>query len=167
TTLARFLYSLGIIHVGEYAAKLLAKNFPKIEDLFNAEPEKIVSIKQMGEKTAGSIARFFRDPGNIAALSDLISTGLVISNPDFNPGAAEKRPLEGLAFVITGTMPEPRTAVERLIESMGGHAASSVSKSTNYLVLGDSPGSKLKKAQTLGVKTISYEELLRLIEEKR
>ena len=121
----------------------------------------------MGEKTAESIARFFRDPGNIAALSDLISTGLMISNPDFNLGATEKRPLEGLTFVITGTMPEPRTAVEGLIESMGGHAASSVSKSTDYLVLGDSPGSKLKKAHSLGVKTISYEELLRLIEEKR
>jgi DNA ligase (NAD+) len=163
-TLARFLYSLGIIHVGEYAAKLLARHFENIEGLFNVESEKIVEIKQMGEKTAGSIARFFNDRGNLDVLFDLMAKGLNISNPDFN-AADEKRPFDGLTFVVTGTMPEPRKAVESLIESMGGHASSSVSKSTDYLVLGESPGSKLKKAQSLGVKTVSYEELLKMSEE--
>lgn len=165
-TLARFLYSLGIIHVGEYAAKLLARHFENIEDLFNVEREKIVGIKQMGEKTADSIARFFNDRGNLDVLSDLRAKGLNISNPDFKT-ADEKRPFDGLTFVITGTMPEPRKAVEALIESMGGHASSSVSKSTDYLVLGESPGSKLKKARSLGVKTVSYEELLNMLKEKQ
>jgi DNA ligase (NAD+) len=166
TTLARFLYSLGILHVGEYAAKLLAKNFKRLEDLYNVKPERILEIKQMGEKIASSIARFFGDPENLRTLETLKSLGLKISNPDFETKRVEKRPLEGLTFVITGTLPKPRKEVEELIESMGGHAAGSVSKSTNYLVVGEDPGSKLKKAQSLGVKTLSYEELLKMIKEK-
>lgn len=162
TTLARFLYSLGILHVGEYAAKLLARNFKGLEDLYRIRPERIVQIKQMGEKIAQSVSRFFNDPENIKTLKTLKSLGLEISNPDFEGRKAERRPLEGLTFVITGTLPRPRKEVEDLIESMGGHASGSVSKKTDYLVVGEEPGSKLTKAGALGVKTISYEELLKM-----
>ncbi|HDZ01868.1 MAG TPA: NAD-dependent DNA ligase LigA [Nitrospirae bacterium] len=165
TTLARFLYSLGILHVGQYAAKLLAKNFKDIEELYHVKPERIIEIKQMGEKIADSISRFFNDPENLAALKTLKDEGLEISNPDFEGAKQERRPFDGLTFVITGTMPMPRREVEELIESMGGHASGSVSKSTDYLVLGEAPGSKFKKAQSLGIKTISYEELLKMAEE--
>ncbi|MEK7238418.1 MAG: NAD-dependent DNA ligase LigA, partial [Nitrospirota bacterium] len=166
TTLARFLYSLGILHAGEYGAKLLARNFKNIEDLYHVKSERIIEIKQMGEKTADSISRFFNDPENLNTLKTLKSLGLKISNPDFESKRAEKRPFDGLTFVITGTLPEPRKKVKDLIESMGGHAASSVSKSTNYLVAGEEPGSKLKNAKELEVKIISYEELMEMVKEK-
>ncbi|MBI5056856.1 MAG: NAD-dependent DNA ligase LigA [Nitrospirae bacterium] len=166
TTLARFLYSLGILHVGEYAAKLLARNFENIGDLYHVKPERIVEIKQMGEKIAGSIALFFDDPENLHTLRTLQSLGVTISNPDFSKEKEAKRPLEGLTFVITGTLPRPRNEVEELIEQNGGHASGSISKSTNYLVLGEDPGSKFKKAQSLGVKIISFDELLKIIEER-
>jgi DNA ligase (NAD+) len=164
TTLARFLYSLGIVHVGEYAAKLLATHFENIEDLYHVGCEKIIEIKQMGEKIADSIAIFFNDHENLHTLETLKSLGLTISNPDFKGEDEKVRPLEGIMFVITGSMPLPRKEVEALIEEMGGHASGSVSKNTGYLVLGESPGSKLKKAQSLGIKIISYEELLKIIE---
>jgi DNA ligase (NAD+) len=163
TTLARFLYALGILHVGEYAAKLLARNFKRLEDLYNVKPERITEIKQMGEKIAESVSRFFNDPENLRTLEILKSLGLRISNPDYAGRKEEKLLLEGLTFVITGTLPRPRKKVEELIEKMGGHASGSVSKSTDYLIVGESPGSKLRKAETLGVKRITYEEFLKMI----
>jgi DNA ligase (NAD+) len=166
TTLARFLYSLGILHVGEYAAKLLAKHFKNIEDLFHVKQERIIEIKQMGEKIADSISRFFDDHENLNTLKTLKSLGLKISNPDFSKEKEGKLPLQGMTFVITGTLPKPRNEVEEVIESMGGRASGSVSKSTSYIVLGENPGSKLQKARSLGVKIVSYEELVTMIEGK-
>jgi DNA ligase (NAD+) len=166
TTLSKFLYALGILHVGEYAAKLLAKNFKNLEDLYNITPEKIMSIRQMGEKIAGSVSGFFNDRENLRTLEALKSLGVRITNPDFESRDTKKLALKGMTFVITGTLPKPRSEVERLIESLGGHASSSVSKSTNYLVVGEEPGSKLQKAKSLGVKTISYEELLELMDRR-
>ena len=162
-TLARFLYALGILHVGEYASKLLAKNFEKLEDLYEISTERIIKIKQMGEKIASSVSDFFKDPENIKTLKTLKSLGLKITNPDFKGKEKWERPLEGLTFVITGTLPRPRNEVEELIESLGAHASSLVSKSTDYVIVGENPGSKLQKAQSLGVKTLSYEELLKII----
>lgn len=165
TTLSRFLYALGIIHVGEYAAKLLAKNFEKIEDLYRIKPERIMAIKQMGEKLAGSISGFFNEKENLRALDTLKKLGVKISNPDFEGAGTEKRnrPFEGLTFVITGTLSRSRDEVEAIIERMGGHASGSVSKKTNYLIVGAEPGSKHEKAKSLGVKVLSEEEFNRLI----
>jgi DNA ligase (NAD+) len=164
TTLARFLYALGIIHVGEYAARLLAKNFEKLEDLNHVKPESIMEIKQMGEKLAASISRFFNDKANLHTLDTLKKLGLKISNPDFEGGKKkEKGPLEGLTIVITGTLSRPRNVLEDLIEGLGGHAAGSVSKKTDYVLAGEEAGSKLDKARELGVKIISEEEFNRLI----
>jgi len=166
TTLSRFLYALGILHVGEYAAKLLAKNFERLEDLYQVAPERIIEIKQMGEKIAQSISDFFNDPENLRTLKALKSLGLSIANPDFEAKKKGKQLLEGLTFVITGTLPRERKEVEDLIANLGGHAVSSVSKSTDYLVVGENPGSKSQKAEALGVKKISYDELLKIIEGK-
>ncbi len=159
TTLSRFLYSLGLLHVGEYAAKLLAQNFKKLDDLYNIKPDSIKGIKQMGEKTAVSISRFFNDPQNLRTLKAL---KFQISNPDFREKGKEELLFEGLTFVITGELPKPRNEVKGFIENRGGRAAGSISKSTDYLVLGKDPGSKLKKARALGVKIITYEELINL-----
>ncbi len=169
TTLARFLYALGILHVGEYASKLLAKNFEKLEDLYHVTPERIMEIRQIGEKIAGSVSDFFDDPENIGTMKTLKSLGMKITNPDFEGKGADKeiKPLEGLTIVITGTLPKAREEVEELVESLGGHASSTVSGNTDYVVVGENPGSKLRKAQTLKVKTISYEELLKLTGKRR
>jgi DNA ligase (NAD+) len=167
TTLSRFLYALGILHVGEYASKLLAKNFEKIEDLYNISPERIMQIRQMGEKIASSVSDFFNDDENLRTLKTLKSLGVKITNPDFEGKGKEVKPLDGLTFIITGTLPKPRNEVEDLINSLGGHASSSVSKSTDYVVLGENPGSKLQKAQAFKIKTISYDKLLKLIEQRK
>src|SRR3990172_1107705 len=168
TTLARFLYALGIIHVGEYAARLLAKNFEKLEDLYHVKPELLIEIKQMGEKIAGSLSLFFSDPTNLRTLDTLKKLGLKISNPDYVAGEMkEKGPLDGLTIVVTGTLSRPRNEIEELIERMGGHAAGSVSKKTDYVVAGEDPGSKkIEKAKALGVKTITYEELMEMVKGK-
>jgi DNA ligase (NAD+) len=164
TTLSKFLYALGIVHVGEYAAKLLSENFERLEDFYNVKPERIMEIRQMGEKIAHSVADFFNDPENLRTIEKLKALGLKITNPDFKGKKKEKRPLDGITFVITGSLPKPRKEVEDMIENLGGHTSSSVSRSTDYLVVGEEPGSKLQKAQSLGVKTISYEELLKIID---
>ena len=165
-TLAKFLFAIGILHVGEYAAKLLAKNFKTLEDLYNVKPERFREIRQMGEKISSSVSVFFGDEKNIRTLEALKARGLRLTNPDFVSGREEKRPLEGLTFVITGTLPRARKEVEELIENSGGRSAPAVSASTDYLVVGEEPGSKLRKAETLGVKTISYDRLVKMIREK-
>jgi DNA ligase (NAD+) len=166
-TFSKFLFAIGILHVGEYAAKLLAKNFRRLEDLYHVAPEKVMEIKQMGEKIAASVSAFFSDEKNIKTLDALKAWGLKITNPDYAAAKQDERPLERLTFVVTGTLPKPRKEVEDLIESNGGHAASAVSASTDYLVVGKDPGSKFEKARSLGVKTLSYEDLLKLIEERK
>jgi DNA ligase (NAD+) len=169
TTLARFLFALGIIHVGEYASKILAKHFEKIEDLYHVSSEAIVQIRQMGEKIADSVSAFFDDRENLQTLDELKKLGLKISNPDYEGKGADKeeKPLEGITIVITGTLPKPRNEVEEYIENLGGRAASSVSPNTDYVVVGENPGSKFRKARSLGVKTVSYEELLKLTKSGR
>ena len=166
TTLSKFLYGLGIIHVGEYAAKLLSANFERLEDLHHIKAETVMEIKQIGEKIANSVTAFFSDPENIRTIEKIEALGLKITNPDFKEKKKGNLPLEGLTFVITGALPKSRKEVEEMIEELGGHAASSVSKSTDYLIVGDEPGSKLDKAKSLGVKTVTYDEMLKVIKEK-
>ncbi|MBI5206073.1 MAG: NAD-dependent DNA ligase LigA [Nitrospirae bacterium] len=165
-TLSKFLFAIGILHVGEYAAKVLAKNFRKLEDLYKVTPERIMQIKQMGGKIASSLSMFFNDRKNIDLLNSMVKLGMKITNPDFKSNEKGGMPLEGLTFVITGTMPKSRKEIEGLIEDNGGHASSAISASTSYLVVGEEPGSKLAKAKKLGVKAISYNELLKMVEKK-
>ena len=165
-TLAKFLFAIGILHVGEYAARQLARHFRRLEDLYHVKKEKIESIRQMGDKIAASVSAFFKDEQNIGTLNTMKTLGLMIKNPDYSPGAEVARPLEDMTFVITGTLPKPRDVVEELIRAGGGHVSSAVSKNTAYLVAGDDPGSKLDKAKSLGVKIISFEELTKMIRDR-
>jgi DNA ligase (NAD+) len=165
TTLARFLYALGILHVGEFAAKQLARHFKTISELYDVTPEKITEIKQMGEKLAESIAGFFNEKENQKTLNTLIQKyKLEISNPDYEDVAKkEKRPLDGLTIVVTGTLSRPRNEIEELIERNGGRAAGSVSKKTSFVLAGDEGGSKLDKAKKLGVNIIDENEFLKMV----
>jgi DNA ligase (NAD+) len=121
-----------------------------------------MAIPQIGEKIARSVEAFFNDERNLKTLEELKALGLQVENPDYEEQKRPK-PLEGLTFVITGTLPRPRKEIEEMITSLGGHVASSVSRKTDYLIVGEEPGSKLQKAMQLGVKRINYEEFLRLI----
>jgi DNA ligase (NAD+) len=166
TTLARFLYALGILHVGEFAARQLARHFKTISELYDITPERIMEIKQMGEKLAESIAGFFKEKENQKTLNTLIQKyKLEISNPDYEGDAAkkEKRPLDGLTIVVTGTLSRPRNEIEELIERNGGRAAGSVSKKTSYVLAGEEAGSKLDKAKELGVPVINENEFNKMI----
>ena len=166
-TLARFLFAIGILHVGEYAAKLLARNFGKLDDLYYIKNESILGIKQVGEKIATAVSAFFNDQKNIDLLKAMQRLGLDLSNPDFAGRIKENLLFSGMTFVITGSLPKSRKEVETLIENNGGHAASAVSASTTYLVAGENSGSKLDKAKRLGVQTISYTELLDMIDREK
>lgn len=167
TTLSRFLFALGILHVGEYAAKQLSRHFERIEDLYHVKPGHIVEIKQMGEKLAESISRFFNEKDNLHTLDTLKKLGVKINNPDYEAGTKKERgPLDGLTIVVTGTLSRPRNEIEELIERLGGHAAGSVSKKTSYVLAGEEAGSKLEKAKALGVKVISEKEFNILIGSK-
>jgi len=164
TTLSRFLFALGILHVGEYAARQLARHFEKIEDLYDVKPGHIIEIKQMGEKLAESISGFFSEKENLKTLDTLQQLGLKISNPDYEAGTKKERgPLDGLIIVVTGTLSRPRNTIEEQIERLGGHAAGSVSKKTSYVLAGEEAGSKLEKAKALGIKVIDEEGFKKLI----
>ncbi len=167
TTLAKFLFAIGVLHVGEYVARLLASHFEGLSDLYRVPVERILEIKQIGTKIASSVALFFHDERNIETLEALISLGFQMENPDFVRGEDREAKLQGISFVVTGSLPIPRKEVEEMIEKQGGRVSSSVSSSTAYLVVGESPGSKLAKAKALGVRTISYDELIELINEER
>ncbi len=165
TTLAKFLNACGIPHVGEYGARLLATRFTTLEELYGVAPDEVLTIKQVGETISDSVSTFFHDEGNVKTLESLRELGLRLENPDFAREEKAEGPLAGMTFVITGTLPAARKEVEELIERHGGHAASQVSASTDYLIVGEDPGSKKAKAERLGVKTITYTDLLGLTEE--
>lgn len=162
TTLSKFLNAAGIPHVGEYGARLLATRFKSLEELYRVAPEEVLAIKQVGETIADAVSTFFHDEGNIKTLESLRDLGLHVENPDFAPDEKARGPFAGMTFVITGTLPATRKEVEELIERHGGHAASQVSASTDYLIVGENPGSKLTKAERLGVKTITYTDFVGL-----
>lgn len=165
TNLYRFIHSLGIKDVGEYAARLLANNFKTIDDLSNATDRQLRQIDQIGEKATTSISSFFGNEANKKAIESIIDVGVELPNPDFielKEKRTMKSPSDKPSFVITGKLPEDRKSIEEYIESIGGRNTGSVSKNTGYLVAGEKPGSKLNKARKLDVKIISYDELKKL-----
>ena len=165
-TLARFIYALGILHVGESAAKLLSQNFQNLRELFDVKPERIMEIKQMGEKLADSIASFFNEKENKRTLDKLVTNyHFDISNPDYRGTVPrEKGVLEGLTFVITGTLSKPRDEIKDLIENKGGRTTDSVSKKTSHVLAGEEPGrNKIDKARGLGIEIIDEKRLMKMI----
>lgn len=165
TTLARFLFALGIVHVGEFAAKQLARHFKRLDDLYHVTPDRIVGIKQMGDKLAASISEFFSEKENLQVLDSLGELGVVIENPDYGTGPRAGA-FEGKSIVITGTLSRPREHFEKLIEDQGGRAAGTVSKKTAFVLAGSEAGSKLEKAKKLGVKVLTEHEFLALVGEE-
>ena len=159
----RFLYALGIRHAGEYIAKLLAKNFKNIESLKKASEEDLMKIEGIGPEVAASTAGFFKQKGNILVVEKILAKGVKIEELRTKPGKV-KEEISGKVFVFTGTLESmARSEAEKKVEELGGRATSSVTKNTDYVVIGKDPGSKADKAKELGVKIISEEKFLKLI----
>jgi len=157
--LARFIYSLGIRYVGEETAINLAQYFGSIEKLKKASKEELMKVPDIGEKVAESIYKWFRNPFNLKMIEELLKKGVKILPPK-----KVGKKLKGKVFVLTGTLESmTRSEAEKRIRMLGGHPSSSVSKNTDYLVVGKNPGSKLEKAKKLGVKIITEKEFLSLL----
>ncbi len=159
TTLARFLYAIGIRHVGEVTAQLLAKHFRNLNRLMNATKEELEAIEGIGPEVAGSIAQWFANEKNRTLIKRLLDAGIVIEGQK-----EEKLPLQGKKFVFTGSLTHfRREEAKKLVTSLGGQVQSTVGKRTDFVVVGENPGSKLEKAKKLGVQTITEEEFLQLV----
>ena len=162
--LARVIYALGIRHVGEETAQLLADHFNSIDKLVNASAEELMSTPTIGPKIADSIVAFFRQKENRHIIEKLRKAGVRLEKEEVK---AEALPLTGIEFVITGTLKAfSRQEAETRIKALGGTAKDNVTRNTTYLVVGAEPGSKLARAQALGTKQLTEEEFLRLLAEK-
>ena len=158
----RFIYALGIRNVGLHTARLLSKRYPSIEELKVASEEELVSIPEIGETSARNIHAYFQDEHNLSFIGKLFAAGIVVEHEA--PPTSSR--LQGLSFVFTGTLPTlKRSEAETLAEQHGARASSSVSKKTSYVVAGEEAGSKLEKAEKLGVKIISEADFLEMIGE--
>ena len=162
TTLARFIYALGIRHVGESTAKALARHFGSLDALIDADEEQVLAVDDIGPVVAHSILGFFDDPLNRELIEQLRASGV-----HWEEGEPERsnQSLAGKTFVLTGTLPNlKRDEAAAMIEAAGGKVAGSVSKKTSYVVAGEEAGSKLAKAEELGVPILDEAGLLSLLE---
>lgn len=160
--LYRLVYALGIRHIGLKAAKLLCEHFGSIDDILTAKPEDYLAIDGFGEIMAHSAYSYFSLYATVELLQELKETGI---NMQGEKKAFDSMIFEGKTFVLTGTLPTmTRSDASALIEQNGGKTSSSVSKKTSYVLAGEEAGSKLTKAQTLGVTIITEEELLSMID---
>jgi DNA ligase (NAD+) len=162
TTLPRFLFSLGIRHVGESTARDLARHFGSLDAIMNAGVEQLLEVPDVGPVVAESIHTFFQQPHNREVVEQLRACG--VAWPEGAPEARAPRPLAGKTIVLTGTLPTlSRDEAKDLLEAAGAKVAGSVSKKTDYVVAGAEAGSKLDKAQELGVTVLDEEGLRALL----
>ncbi|MCE2870175.1 MAG: NAD-dependent DNA ligase LigA [Oxalobacteraceae bacterium] len=162
TTLARFIYALGIRHVGESTAKSLAKHFGSLDALLASDEARVLEVADIGPVVALSILSFFSDPLNRQLIDQLRASGI-----HWEEGEPEQSNdlLAGKTFVLTGTLPTlSRDDARAMIEAAGGKVAGSVSKKTSYVVAGEEAGSKLTRAEELGVVILDEEQFLKLVE---
>lgn len=158
---AGFIYALGIRHVGEKTAQLLADRFGTAAALAGAEFEQLCLIDEIGPEIAASIVSFFSHEATKNLIARLNAAGVGLTESAVRKGGG---PLEGMTFVVTGTLSRlSRSEAEALIKANGGKASGSVSKKTSYLLCGENPGSKLDKARELGIKIINEEEFFSLL----
>ena len=166
-TLSRVINALGIRGVGEVLAADLVNYYKSLDDLAAADQMSLESIEGVGPNIASSIVDWFQTETNLNVLNKLKQVGVwPIQSIDKQKYGEVNKPLDGLTFVITGTLPTySREEIKNMIQDNGGKVTSSISKNTSYLVLGENPGSKLAKAQSLNVAQIREEELLMLIKQ--
>jgi DNA ligase (NAD+) len=162
TTLPRFLFGLGIRHVGEATAKELAKHFGKLDAIMDATEEQLLTVNDVGPIVAKSLRTFFDQPHNREVVEQLRACGLTWEEGE--PVAVTPKPLSGKTFVITGTLPTlSRDEAKDMLEAAGAKVAGSVSKKTDYLLAGSDAGSKLDRAMELGLAVIDETVLLNML----
>ncbi len=161
--LSRFIFALGIRHVGEHTAKLLATAFGSIDNLARATEAELLSIREIGPQVAQSITTFFHNEGNRETIRRMVEAGV-------EPTVEEKKvggKFTGKTFVFTGALTRfSRNEAQKMVENEGGHAAGSVSKKTDYVVAGAEAGSKLDKARQLGVAVLTEDQFLEMMGEE-
>ena len=163
TTLSRFLFALGIREVGETTAVSLANNFQNLDDLVGASRESLEEIEDVGPVVAANIVSFFSDLNNLKMVRKLEQLGVGVEHTNM-PSRIKNSAFAGKVFVVTGSlMTMKREELKRKVLGLGAKFSGSVSKSTDYLVAGDGSGSKLAKAENLGVKVINEQEFIELI----
>lgn len=164
TTLNRFLFGLGIRHVGEATAKDLMRSFGKLDAIMSATEEQLLEVNDVGPIVAQSIHTFFAQPHNVEVVNEFRACG--VTWPESDPQRAAAKPMAGKTFVLTGTFPTlKREEAKEMLETAGAKVAGSVSKKTDFVVAGEEAGSKLTKAEELGVKVIDEAALLAMLSE--
>ena len=164
--LYRLINGLGIKYIGVKGAKVLAKSFNNIDEIINADINQLINLEEFGEIMANSVVQFFREERNLKVIEKLKQSGVNTENIVDEDDSIEKI-FEGMKIVLTGTLPTlKRNDAKEMIESRGGKATSSVSKSTTFVLAGEEAGSKLTKANELGIKVIDEEKFLELIKLK-
>ena len=162
--LARVIFALGIPHVGGQYAELLAEQFHSIDQLAKANQEEFSALPSIGPKIAESIVAFFRQEGNRQVIEKLRKAGVILERERAKEAKPEDLPFAGLEFVLTGKLDSSsRSEAEAKIRALGGRASSDITRKTSYVVVGDDPGSKLTKAEKLGVKTLNEAAFLDLL----
>jgi len=158
--LSKFLYALGIRHVGETTAEDLACQFPRLDDFFHLSEEDLMEVEGIGPEVAASVHQFFRDKKNKESIELLKKAGVKV----IEPKVKEKGKLAGKTFLFTGALKTfGRDEARNVVESLGGMTTSSVSKKVDFVVVGEDPGSKFDKAKELGIKTLTEEEFKKMI----
>jgi DNA ligase (NAD+) len=161
TTLDRLIYALGIRDVGESGARLLATEFGSLDTLMAADRERLQAIPDIGPVVAGNITAFFADPANRMVIDRLQGAG--VHWPACAAGVS--RPLTGKTFVLTGTLQAmSREQVAERLQALGARVSGSVSKKTDFVVVGEAPGSKARKAQALGIPVLDETRFIDLLE---
>ncbi|MCF8105606.1 MAG: NAD-dependent DNA ligase LigA [Desulfohalobiaceae bacterium] len=162
-SLERFLYALGIPHIGRHLARVLATSFPDLKAVMAASRESLQAVREIGPEVAGSLTLFFSNEQNRRVIEELLQAGLRLDNPLYRV-KGRTRPLEGRTFVFTGQLSRwTRAEARQRVEDLGGRTAGSVSNSTDYLVAGPGAGSKLKQGRDLGITVLNEDEFAELI----
>jgi DNA ligase (NAD+) len=162
--LAKFIYALGIRHVGEHLSEILASELKSLANFFRVTEGELLAIREVGPELAQSVVRFFGDQRNREIMGKLKEADLAIVEPEVE----ETAKLKGLTFVFTGTLESfARDEARNLVESLGGKTASSVSKRVDYVVVGSDPGSKYDRAKELGIAVLSESQFREMVERGR
>ncbi len=161
--LARLLYAFGIRFVGEHVSKILAREFKTLDNLKKATKERLLEVYEIGPQVAESVVQFFAERHNLETIERLLKAGVKIKKV----AVSENHKFAGKTFVFTGALQHfTRSEAEGLVEKLGGRAASSVSRNTDYVVVGENAGSKADKARELGVTILSEEDFKKMVQEK-
>jgi DNA ligase (NAD+) len=159
--LAKFIYALGIRHVGEHLSEVLAKELKSLNNFFHVTEDELLAIREVGPELAQSVVRFFTDQRNREVMEKLQEAGLAI----VGPGVDEMAKLQGLTFVFTGALEFfSRDEARDLVESLGGRTTLSVSKKVDYVVAGSNPGSKYERARDLGITVLTENQFREMVE---